>query len=353
MTIKELSYSAQQHLRELSGKPFKRSHVCELLAASFGFKSYAAFGAGAVFTRWRPDEGHTSANGDGIRQRCLELGYSKEVADLAASALPTFLKGLRIGVAKISDLVENPDDWNDPDGEGFEPIIVEGLVAAASRGHASAHYALAWHYERNEADSDTQVDNPYWRSQAEQGRVLTGVEKVWAEAYAKRVDAHKEYVHHLREAARLGNSRALLDLANQFDDPAFFEQSHKDVEADPSAVAEIAERLGRNGDARRWLTVAAEACDIDAMRQLIEVYDRHDPLQCWTWVYLAQLLGTDLLKDDYFAIDEDGSPYDDDVGGPAYVDGRAGRKLDALNVDDDSAARHAAEAMFQRSQLLR
>ena len=44
MTIKELAYSAQQHLQASTGGSFKRAHVYELLAASFGFNSHAAFG---------------------------------------------------------------------------------------------------------------------------------------------------------------------------------------------------------------------------------------------------------------------------------------------------------------------
>jgi hypothetical protein len=56
MTIKELAYSAQQHLQASTGSPLKRAHIYELLAASFGFKSYAAFGVDVVFTQQRPGD---------------------------------------------------------------------------------------------------------------------------------------------------------------------------------------------------------------------------------------------------------------------------------------------------------
>jgi len=62
----------------------------------------------------------------------------------------------------------------------------------------------------------------------------------------------------------------------------------------------------------------------DAMLELIEGYNSEDLKQCWTWVYLAELLGTDLTKDDYVALHEDGSLYDDDVGGSLYIGGRGG-----------------------------
>ncbi len=55
MTLKELAHSAQQHLQTLAGVPVKRSNVHELLAAAFGYLSWAAFGSeslvvGALFS---------------------------------------------------------------------------------------------------------------------------------------------------------------------------------------------------------------------------------------------------------------------------------------------------------------
>lgn len=52
-SAKELAYSAQQHLQASTGGSFKRSHVYELLAASFGFSSHAAFGVDTVLTELR------------------------------------------------------------------------------------------------------------------------------------------------------------------------------------------------------------------------------------------------------------------------------------------------------------
>ena len=111
------------------------------------------------------------------------------------------------------------------------------------------------------------------------------------------------------------------------------EVPRRDVGADPSAVAEIAERLGRVADAKHWLTVAAESGDTRAMLRLIEEYDQGDLARSWTWVYLSRLVGTDLSKDDHYAINEDGSEYDDDVGGPAYAAGRDGVDLESLSAE--------------------
>jgi TPR repeat protein len=372
MTIKEFAYAAQRHLQSKTDSVFKRSHVYELLAAAFGFDSYAALGCNAVLTLRHSDAPPSSKNGHLIRRRCLALGYPPTTADAISNELPGFVANRQLDVVGYSDLVAvlreeswrwgddqhwvEPDDdmpvqtWSVLDGDEISAILVDSLESAASNGSALAHYALALIYAPGE-DDEPEVGSSYWYSQEQQGRVLTGVEKEWADAHAQRLRTEELYAHHLREAARLGCAEALLDLADRFDDPAFFENAQRSVMEDPAKVAEIATRLGRRKDAKRWLTVAAEAGDTEAMRQLIEGHCRDDLGQCWMWVYLARLLGTDLMRDEYYAIHEDGTPYDDDVGGPAFVDGRDGVKLDPLDAERDAAARTAAEQRFKDFDL--
>lgn len=62
---------------------------------------------------------------------------------------------------------------------------------------------------------------------------------------------------------------------------------------------------------------------------------------------LAKLLGTDLSKDEYRVINEGGSDYDDDVGGPTYVSGRDGVALEPVDGDQKAAAQQAATKLYQ------
>lgn len=369
MTIKEFAYSAQQHVQASTGVSFKRAHIYELLAASFGFNSNAAFGVDTVLTELRQNDRRAAPQGAFINRRCIELGYRPDTATLATSALESFLAQRQIGIASILSLIsrlrgESPnqddeieydeDELFDLTDEVFGPILLDGLDAAASKGNALAHYALALIYAPDDED-DPDAGSSYWYEQGQQGRVLTGVEKEWAEAHASRLAHAEKYAHHLREAGRLGHQDALLDLAERFDDPSFFEQTRRDVDADPAAVAAIAERMGRLADARHWLTLAAESGDTDAMLQLIEEYDHGDLLRCWMWMYLSQLLGTDLAKNAHYAINEDGSDYDDDAGGPVYVAGRDGVDLEPLTAEQDATARLTAHKLYEqieRSALL-
>lgn len=374
ITIKELAYSAQQQLQASTGRSFKRAHVYELLAASFGFNSYAALGVDSVLTQQRPNDKHSFADSAVVRRRCVELGYAPENADLVSVTLGAFLAERQIAIERISALIsrlrgdwsslddrqfgdddEQFDDgldarWSDADEGKFPPIMLDGLEAAASKGNDLAHYALALIHAPDQEDADQGPGSSYWHSQEQQGRALTGVEKEWADAHATRLTHAEKYANHLSEAGRLGNQQALLDLAERFGDHTFFAQPRHDVGADPAAVAEIAERLGRAEDAKHWLTVAAESGDTDAMLHLIEEHDQGDLARCWTWAYLSRLVGTDLTKDMHYAINEDGSEYDDDLGGPLYAAGRDGVVLDPLGAEQDAVARNVAQKLFKQIQ---
>ncbi|MBP9634370.1 MAG: hypothetical protein KBE28_05050 [Nitrospira sp.] len=348
MTIKSLAHSAQKHLQATSSSPIKRAHVYELIAAAFGFGSYAALNATAIFADLPDPPSRDSIDPSSIQRRAIELGYDFSMAERISTELADFLASRDICAIRIHKLLDKlRDEWGARDLL-TSPVLLESLEASANRNIADAHYALALIYGPDEYEDNKTGVSDYWYNQGQQGRVLTGVEIEWADAYTQHLANERKYVTHLREAARLGNQLALIDTADQFDDPTFFEQTTQEVDVDPSEVARIAQRMGRDNDARTWLTRAAECGNIEAMRELIEHYDSDNLLQCWTWIYLAQLRGTDLTRDDYHAINEDGSPYDDDVGGPLYADGTDGLELSPLPADRDQAARIAAKTLFSR-----
>lgn len=374
MTIKQLAFDTQQHLQAQTRTTFKRSHVYELLAGAFGFNSYASLCAQHVFTQGGLTSRRPGKHSESVGRRSLELDYLPETALQLAQALPAYLTDQNIGVIRIADLVahlryetnrvtdheldefdDDAEDEEDTYGSWFDreslatPILLEGLVAAAEKGDADAHYALALIF----APSDDPFDEPsagsdYWYNEERNGRVLTGAEKEWADEYAAMLCRSEKYEHHLRAAGALDHEAALLEMAERFGDPAFFERAtNAYANIDAAHAADVANHLGRRKDAWQWRTIAAQQGDTEAMRELIEGYDRLNLQQCWTWFYLAELLGTDLSADEYEAIHENGSRYDDDVGGPMFVDGRGGVELEPLNVEEDATARRAAAALYQ------
>lgn len=58
------------------------------------------------------------------------------------------------------------------------------------------------------------------------------------------------------------------------------------------------------------------------------------------------MLGGDLSQDRHEAANEDGTPYDDDIGGPGYVTGDDGIKLEPLAIEENSRAKEEAAQLF-------
>ena len=111
-------------------------------------------------------------------------------------------------------------------------------------------------------------------------------------------------------------------------------------------MADIADRAGRYEWVSAWTALAAEQGSIPAMRHLVQNEHRNDPLTAWTWFYLAKLHGTDLTRDNYRAIHENGSRYDDDLGGPMFAEGEDGVELPAAGEQTKFTANAIAQSLF-------
>lgn len=330
MTIKNTVYSLHQRLKDLTNPPIKLTHVYELVAAAFGFNSYASLKSVAILTNL---DDPTKANQDLILQRSSLLGYQA----FPAGELVAILEEEGLGTLTFSELaikLRENDHFVDDD--------LDQLIAAET--NAWAIYCLALYYE--DSSDDDQVGSDYWYNQMQAGRKLSDIERTWALEYKEQQANGNRYENYLRKAASLGCDLALLDLAEKFNESSFFEGDYRNVAADPTSIAEIAQNLGRSKDQHHWLTIAAERGNTHAMRELIEGFDRKDLTRCWTWIYFSQLIGEDLTKDRHYAIHENGSDYDDDVGGPMYVDGTDGIELEPLEGNQDELAKLAAEAIF-------
>ncbi|RTL02024.1 MAG: hypothetical protein EKK65_05915 [Lysobacterales bacterium] len=383
-SIHEFVYTAQQHLRARHALRIQRTHLYELLAAAFGYKSYAAFCAESIFIRRPMSPLQASGYMQRIIDRCGEIGHSQEAGIVTAEALCSMIGEHEICASRMCDLIvqlqrlkgrevdldqfEFDEDESDEDEEseegdqdaisGFDDdldiwienlnpgLLTSSLDQAAARGNPLAHYLLAIVHDPDGGE-ELQPGADYWYRQAQAGRVLSGFQKQFADEYEKALLNRALYEKHLREAARLGQPDALLELAEKTGDPAFFEQNCGVVHTSPARVAEIAEEMGRVGDARSWRIRAANSGDLDVMRYLLERHSEHDLQQCWTWVYLARLMGVDFTEDDFYAIHEDGSDYDDDVGGPMFVDGREGINLLPVGSEQDQQARKVAAELFE------
>ncbi len=392
MTVKDLAYTVQQHLESATGERFKRSHTYQLFAAAFGFNSYAGLCADAVLSNSKLADKHAQYDFGHVNARSLAMGYSAKQTIAIANVIETLLVEQEVVIISFRELIarlhfksgygewpdqwdeSEPDEWHydyDPEFGGFcslamtSSLFLSSLSSAASKGNADAHYALALLHAPVVREFDDwgepATGSEYWYQQSMSGRLLTDYEQQFADDYSASTQGlkqetklgrpvpadHAVSVRHLREAANLGHSVALLALAELFNESAFFDQLEWPENINPLRVAEVAERAGRFDEARSWLTQAATSGCVGAMQQLIEK-DKYDDLsQCWTWVYLAQLLGTDFTWVKTEAINGDGSAYDDYVGGPIYVLESGGLDLAPISERKQAESRSRAAELFK------
>lgn len=360
MSIKVLAHLAHQRAVSAAGPAFKRSHFYELMAAAFGYGSYAALGADSVLLERNPPIAESTVGRSAmVRLRCTSLGYGDQVSEVVSSVVCDVLTEQAIDVVRLTDLVDLlREGGDDCEGvldqfrqaeNGCSSVFQESLRSAADRGSAPAHYAIALltSYELPDDEDDGHA-SAYWSQQRRAGVELSSAKAEWADEHDRRDAIKSRYEQHLRAAAALGYDHALVDAAEHFGDPTVFDSQLDLSDEDPIRMADLARSFGRPDQEKYWLTVAAEHGDTEAMRDLIEGYDAGDLEACWKWLHLAVLHGEDLTADQYRAIHEDGSPYDDDVGGAMYAGGRDGVKLKRLAPDADWQSQVAALEIFER-----
>lgn len=389
----------------------KRSHVYELMAAALGLGSHAALKAHGLLCPLpsQPLLAHYGTLHPGpCAARAEALGMARERSGPLAKALCADMAAHALGLVPWEDILEAllsgsrelyretprddayyealeaalenaPRAWpEDPEPLRLNsPFVCQALQKAAEQGEGRAYLALglliergarldAVHHDGDDDEDDEDVDDVpdsraglYWYERQQKGEVLTGVELEWAEGYVERVQrrsaASRERAvrsssarDHFNAAAALGQHDALLLLADRYGDDRFFDLQAPQVRADPLWIADLAQRVGRYEWTPAWLALAAERGDMQAMRELMESWHADDPLKVWTWFHYAKLLGKDLTQGDYRAIHENGSSYDDDVGGPMFVDGVDGIELPTADEAVRQEAQRAAQSLFAR-----
>lgn len=364
MTIKHHAYNLHAALKTAGIGDVTRSQVHELIAAGCGYATYASFASQCVLCDVPWADAGAPPSAPRISARCVELGLDAEAARQVAAVAHTYLGSLPHAPVRLEALIasadeDDPDDhdeWSqwvadriywpllvdDGDLAGRFPVLVAELEARADRGLAIAHLALA-RLLQDAASVGEEDDARFGRELASRGSWTSPPVPIAQcdGSFAHIVAKHR---HHLLAAARAGDRRALLETAERYSDPGMLDLGEP-ADVDPIRMADLARSAGRPDVEREWLTKAAREGDIAAMADLIEYFDI-PLLEAWTWVHLSRLLGEDLSEDRHIAINEDGSDYDFDIGGPAYVGGRDGIELPPLSNGDDAIAVREARVLF-------
>lgn len=354
-TLKSLAHAVHQALQPLT--PCKRTHAYELIAAQCGFKTYAALAPSHLLYVAYASRRYRPATVAAVHRRCRELGYPEPVITAMGDAVISVMTAQQIDCVRLSDLIRalessgsEDDDEDEAEYSHFPEeylaspeLLISQLQDWAEAKRPEAHFVLARLYPAL-IDGGEEASEFWWR-QGQNGVVLSPVQQGWADAFALREDYETRALSHLQQAARLGYGPARIRLAEQTGDASIFDEDIGQTSISPRRMMRLAHEVGRTADAELWQTRGAAAGDLDLMRELLE-NETGTLGERWVWVYVGELMGEDLLAAAHFAIHEDGSAYDDDVGGAMYVTGDDAIELEPLPDLEDQAAQAEAARLF-------
>jgi hypothetical protein len=353
MNIKTLIHQLHRELEQTSKSSLPRSQLYEGLAAGFGYATYAALSTEAVF-----DDGHPtpSIDAEAVQKRLRGLGVAPEAADMAAEQLNAAAVATGLAVVKIRDLVlrllgdaRTDDEWDDHESVGIDDLSAlhrDSLVRAADRGNALAAYAMA-RLLSNAMDEDDAPKGSHWHQQMKAGQPLNAMEQEFATEYVEWLEARASYERYLTTAARGKIADACVEAAYRFDDPTWLQDCDPWKLFAPLAALVVFDHHGRRDLSFEACRRAALCGDSEAIELMLAEYDAESAIHAQGWIYFAEAQGIELedLEPRAYAIHEDGSRYDDDIGGPIYAVEDRGLRPAPLEPKEDAQARNYAAAL--------
>jgi len=367
VNIKTFVHHLHRTLQSTNDVSLPRSHLYEGLAAAFGYTTYAALTADAVFdeARMPPD-----IDVDAVERRLRSLGLEPASARVAATQLIAGADSIGLSLLRLSNLVlwlmgeeppngiqeaqDVPPEFDDLTGiDDLREMLRDGLTNSADRGNALAAYAMA-RLLRNSMDDEDASMAGYWYQQMKADQPLSNRELEFATEYAAFLEARTSYERYLTTAARAKLADACIDAADTFNDSAWLEGCDPAKLLAPMAALEVFEHHGRRDLAYQTCRRAALGGDPHAIELLLSQYDLDSPVQASGWIYFAEMrdIQLDGLDPRTYAIHEDGSPYDDDVGGPIFAVETEGYRPRALNAVEDIEARDVAQRLEAEASKL-
>ena len=134
MTIKAFVHTTQRELKDVLGISLKRSHIYEMIAAAYGYSTYASLQADAILlsnTKWQ-----VALDVSAIEARANILGIS--IPELAAQKLATSLVQAGIISLRVREILRRRVNDDDMTKHGqLPPNSTTAREGANKRGNSS------------------------------------------------------------------------------------------------------------------------------------------------------------------------------------------------------------------------
>ena len=295
-TISTLAFEIQQAIKSHNIE-IKRSHINEIVAALFGFKTFNSLKLSSypIYIDSIDDQ----LNAELFVERCGELNISLTVAPVFQKYISDY-HFLYLTAEEISKLVREALD-----DESIRNNVLTRLKKTFIEfpEYSIYPYLIAQFYSDCENDFDEQnKDMNYLYHRYLQGQEISPTWKPDLDYFIQEKEQNDEYkenyVKYLKIAADLGSFPAQLELY-QFRDNDDYEDVDEDIEnySYSTYPSDIELALAKRGDEGCLREIFDRiVCDsFDEIKELKE----NNLIEAWKWQKFAQYLGYDLAKGNY------------------------------------------------------
>lgn len=329
-----------------------RAQILELLAAYFGYKTYAAFKADSAISEETLKAAMLDrvASNERLASRLLELSLPESLASQVMHSIIQHLQTAKLE-PKIS-LLRIAQDLQIAVGQvRLDSKEIKASYDFLAKSHDAESVLLRYVWQSHDLGSDPDDEDvyagasAYWYEQRKAGNQLSAAATQWADAYERQLAAEKRQQDFLSAFAdtTLAKPNA-IEVIRHNAEPNFCCQLGASYLLDLFESLPIESMDDDFYYAWHYLVVLQQP-NHETLVELAEGID--NPIELWAWYFFGQDNNIDITADNHWAINSDTGEIWNDYG-PAEPVGYDGITLP--NISDSQ--KHDAKLMAERMQSL-
>ena len=353
--LSSTAHAVLQQLKTQNSISPTRAQILELLAAYFGYKTYAAFKADSAISeeKLRASILDRPASNARLASRLAELSLPEsltgQVAQCIIQQLQTGKLESKISLFSIAQYLQIADGQ----------AKLDSKVRKASYDYLAQHHdaesvllRYVWQSHELEDDQDDEDDSgasAYWYEQRKAGNQLSAAATQWANAYERQLAAEKRRRDFISDYA--GATLAKPNTADVIRENA---EPNLCCQLDAAYLLSLFESLPIEGmtDDFYYHWHYLETLQRPYHESLVDLAEGiDDPIELWACYFFGQDNNIDITTDNHWTINSDtGAIWDED--GPAEAAGYDGITLSNITDSQKQNAKLMAERMLKLKNLV-